>query len=97
VDAPSRVVSMRQFIAIILDAPGSGFIIVFPDLPECVASAPIFDEASGAAAKALAIHLDDMELDGIALPQPSSFTSVLARRQYRNGVAIRVRAPTNAL
>ena len=88
----------RQFIAVVFfDAPDSGFGIVFPDMPECVASATTFDAASDAAAAALAVHLDGMERDGAIIPEPSSFTSILARRQYRDGVAIRIHAPGAAL
>ncbi|WP_158817661.1 type II toxin-antitoxin system HicB family antitoxin [Methylocapsa sp. S129] len=91
-NAQNRVIVMRQFIAVILDDPDRGFGVVFPDMPGCVASAATFEEASDAAAEALAVHLDEMERDGLAIPQPSSFTSVLARPQYRDGVAIRVHA-----
>lgn len=91
-DARNDIIPMRQFIAVIFDDPDSGFGIVFPDMPGCIASAATFDEASDAAADALAVHLDEMERSGVAIPVPSSFTNVLARPQYRDGVAIRVQA-----
>jgi predicted RNase H-like HicB family nuclease len=83
---------MRRFIAVVFGAPDIGYEIVFPDMPGCVASAATFDEAPEAAAEALAIHLREMERSGGAVPEPSAFTSVLAKPQYRNGVAIRVQA-----
>jgi predicted RNase H-like HicB family nuclease len=91
---PSRAgpILMRQFIAVIFDDPDRGFGIVFPDMPGCVACAATFDEASDAAAEALVLHLGEMERDGVAIPTPSSFTHVLAKPQYRDGVAIRVQA-----
>jgi predicted RNase H-like HicB family nuclease len=88
----ARTAPLRRFIAVIFEVPDAGFGIVFPDMPGCIASAATFDEAWDAAAAALTIHLDQMTRNGAAIPAPSSFTSVLAKRQYRTGVAIRVHA-----
>jgi predicted RNase H-like HicB family nuclease len=86
----SRTAPPSGFIAVIFEVPDVGFGIAFPDMPGCIASAATFDEAWGAAAAALTIHLDQMTRDGAVIPTPSSFTGVLAKRQYRTGVAIRV-------
>jgi predicted RNase H-like HicB family nuclease len=88
----SRTAPPGGFIAVIFEVPDVGFGIVFPDMAGCIASAATFDEAWDAAAAALTIHLDQMTRDGAVIPTPSSFTTVLAKRQYRTGVAIRVRA-----
>jgi predicted RNase H-like HicB family nuclease len=86
----SRTAPPSGFIAVIFEVPDVGFGIVFPDMPGCIASAATFDEAWDAAATALTIHLAPMKRDGAVIPKPSSFTTVLAKRQYRTGVAIRV-------
>jgi predicted RNase H-like HicB family nuclease len=93
----SRTAPLQRFIAVVLEVPDAGFGIVFPDMPGCIASAATFDEARDAATAALTIHLDQMTRNGAAIPAPSSFTSVLAKRQYRTGVAIRVHASGVAL
>jgi predicted RNase H-like HicB family nuclease len=83
----------RNYIAVISRDRDHGFRVDFPDLPGRCAFAAAFDEASSEAAAALAVALDAMERDGVALPEPSSFTAILSNPKYRDGVAIRVHAP----
>jgi predicted RNase H-like HicB family nuclease len=86
-----RNAPLRQFIAVISNDPDRGFRVTFPDLPGRSAFAATFDDAKDAA-EALAACLGEMARDGVALPEPSSFTTILSNPQYRNGVAIRVPA-----
>jgi predicted RNase H-like HicB family nuclease len=51
---------MRNYFAIVFESPTGGFIIDFPDLPECVAFADSFGVARAMAACALADHIDEL-------------------------------------
>jgi len=83
----------RKFIAVISRDRDRGFRVDFPDIPGRCAFAAVFDGASTEAAATLAAALDEMERDGVALPEPSSFTTILSNPKYRDGIAIRVEAP----
>ena len=48
------------------------------------------------AEQALAFHLDGLEQDGEALPEPSSLETVMGDPENRDGVAILVPAPNRA-
>jgi predicted RNase H-like HicB family nuclease len=84
---------MRQYIALIHKASGSDFGVSFPDLPGCVTAGSTLDEARDMAAEALAFHLEGMEQDGEAIPEPSSLETIMADPDNRDGVAILVPAP----
>jgi hypothetical protein len=45
------------------------------------------------AEEALALHIEGLEQDGEAIPEPSSLEAVMAGPDNRDGVAILVRAP----
>jgi predicted RNase H-like HicB family nuclease len=88
---------MRQYIALIHKDAESDFGVSFPDLPGCVAAGATLDEARDMAAEALALHLEGMAEDGEALPEPSSLEAVMADAANREGVAILVAAPPEAV
>ena len=84
---------MRQFIALIHKDGASDFGVSFPDLPGCVTAGATLDEARDLATEALSFHLEGLEQDGEAIPEPSSLKSVMADPENRDGVAILVPAP----
>ncbi len=43
-----------------------------PDLPGCVAAAETRDEALRLIREAIEFHIEEMEADGIAVPEPAS-------------------------
>ncbi|WP_158816171.1 type II toxin-antitoxin system HicB family antitoxin [Methylocapsa sp. S129] len=88
---------MRPYIALIHKDADSDFGVSFPDLPGCVATGQTLDEARDMAAEALALHLEGLEQDGEAIPEPSTLEAVMANAENRDGVAILVAAPTAAV
>jgi predicted RNase H-like HicB family nuclease len=85
-----------KFIAVVSRDGERGFRAIFPDLPGRSAFGATFEDASSAAAEALALILEEIEGAGRALPAPSSFTAVLSNPRYRDGIAIRVTAARRA-
>jgi predicted RNase H-like HicB family nuclease len=84
---------MRQYIALIHKEADSDYGVSFPDFPGCIAAGATLDEARDMAEQALAFHLDGLEQDGEALPEPSSLETVMGDPENRDGVAILVPAP----
>ena len=87
---------MRQYIALIHKDADSHYGVSFPDLPGCITAGSTLDEARDMAAEALALHLEGMEEDAEAIPEPSSLEAVMADPVNRDGVAILVSAPASA-
>jgi predicted RNase H-like HicB family nuclease len=88
---------MRQYIALIRKDADSDVGVSFPDLPGCVTAGATLDEARDMAAEALTLHLEGMAEDGIAIPEPSSLEAIMIEAQNRDGVAILVAAPQQAI
>ena len=88
---------MRQFIALIHKDAQSEFGVSFPDLPGCVTAGATLDEARDMATEALALHLEGLTEDGEAIPEPSSLEAVMADPANRDGVAILVAVPAQAV
>lgn len=88
---------MRQYIALIHKDADSDFGVSFPDLPGCVTAGATLDEARDMAAEALALHLEGLAEDGIAIPEPSSLETIMTEAQNRDGVAILVAAPPQTI
>jgi len=88
---------MRQYIALIHKDADSDFGVSFPDLPSCVTVGSTLDEARDTAAEALALHLEGMAEDGLAIPEPSSLEAVMADPVNIDGVAVLVAVPPEAV
>jgi predicted RNase H-like HicB family nuclease len=84
---------MRPFIALIHKDRDSDFGVSFPDLPGCVTAGATLDEARSMASEALALHLDGMAEDGVAIPEPSDLEDIMLEREHRDAVAILVDGP----
>lgn len=87
---------MRQYIALIHKDADSDFGVSFPDLPGLATAGTDLDDARQMAAEALALHIEGMEADGEAIPEPSSLEAIMANRENRDAVAILVPAPAKA-
>ncbi|WP_458756675.1 type II toxin-antitoxin system HicB family antitoxin [Afipia sp. TerB] len=85
---------MRQYIALIHKDETSDYGVSFPDLPGVVSAGQTLDEARDMAAEALAFHLEGMQADGEALPEPSSLEDIMAVAENRNAVAALIQAPS---
>jgi len=67
---------MKQY-AIVIENAGSNFGGYVPDLPGCVATGGTVEETETLLREAIALHLDGMREDGIAIPEPSSIVEYL--------------------
>ncbi len=61
---------MRHYIALIHKDGDSDYGVSFPDLPGCISAGADLDEARSMAAEALALHVEGMAEDGLAVPEP---------------------------
>lgn len=84
---------MRPYIALMHKDRKSDYGVSFPDLPGCVTAGKTLDEARSFAAEALALHLEGLVEDGIAIPEPSSAEAIMANRKNRDAVAFLVDPP----
>jgi predicted RNase H-like HicB family nuclease len=60
---------------IVIERTGTGFSAYSPDLPGCIATGKTRDEVEREMKGAIALHLDGLKAEGIAIPQPSSSSS----------------------
>jgi predicted RNase H-like HicB family nuclease len=67
---------MKRY-AIVIENAGSNFGGYVPDLPGCVATGGTVEETETLLREAIALHLDGMREDGIAIPEPSSIVEYL--------------------
>lgn len=79
---------MTTYIALIHKDSDSDFGVSFPDLPGCVTAGITLDDARTMAEEALSFHLDGMEADGVAFPEPSSLHEIMESRENRDAVAV---------
>jgi predicted RNase H-like HicB family nuclease len=79
---------LRQFIALIFREADGSFVMKFPDLLGCVAWAETYSACPKVAARALTVHLEEMEQDGYAIPRPSSLERVTTDPRNLGGVPI---------
>jgi predicted RNase H-like HicB family nuclease len=68
---PTGATAMRRYAIVIEDA-GSNLAAYVPDLPSCVATGESVEEVGRLIREAIELHLEGLEEDGLALPQPSS-------------------------
>jgi predicted RNase H-like HicB family nuclease len=58
--------------AIVIERGPTSYGAHVPDLPGCVAAADTHDEVLRLIREAIQFHLETMESDGLAVPEPSS-------------------------
>jgi predicted RNase H-like HicB family nuclease len=73
---------MREYFALTFRKPCGGFVVEFPDLPDCVTFANTHEAARAAAAEMLADYIEEMERANQAMPEPSAYD--VLRRDPRN-------------
>jgi predicted RNase H-like HicB family nuclease len=88
---------MRQYIALIHKDADSDYGVSFPDFPGLATAGTDLDDAHHMAEQALALHIEGMQVDGEAVPEPSSLETIMSDRENRDGVAILVPAPAKAV
>lgn len=62
---------------IVIEQTKSGFSAYSPDLPGCIATGSTRDEAEQEMKGAIALHLDGLKAEGMAIPHPSSSSSYI--------------------
>jgi predicted RNase H-like HicB family nuclease len=68
--------SMKRY-AIVIEKGATNYGGYVPDLPGCVATGETVEETERLLGEAIALHLDGMREDGIAIPEPSSIVDYL--------------------
>jgi predicted RNase H-like HicB family nuclease len=81
---------MATYIGIVHGGEGSDYGLSFPDLPGCVTAASTIDELRAMAEEALALHVEGMLADGLAVPDPSSLQAVMSSPEAGGGVPLLV-------
>ncbi|MDO9415737.1 type II toxin-antitoxin system HicB family antitoxin [Pararhizobium sp.] len=87
---------MHNYIGLIHKEADSDFGVSFPDFPGVVTAGIDLDDARRLAEEALALHVDGMNEDGEALPEPSSLEAVMSDPENTDGVAILVSLKTQS-
>ena len=85
---------MTGYIALMRKEPKSDFGVNFPDFPGCITGGKTLDEAKDRAAEALAFHIEGLQEDGEAIPEPTGLESVMADPDNADAVAFLVDLPT---
>ena len=88
---------MRQYIALIHKEADSDYGVSFPDLPGVITAGTTLDDARAMATEALAFHLEGLAEDGEAAPEPSSLEQIMSDKINRDGVAVLIDAPAEAV
>jgi predicted RNase H-like HicB family nuclease len=57
---------------IVIEQTTTGFSAYSPDLPGCIATGHTHDEVEREMRCAIALHLDGLNAEGMAIPRPSS-------------------------
>jgi predicted RNase H-like HicB family nuclease len=69
---------MAAYIALLRKDTGSDFGVEFPDFPGCVTAGSTLEEARIMAAEALALHIEGMIEDGVAIPASAELDAIAA-------------------
>lgn len=77
---------MATYIAILRKDDRSDYGVSFPDLPGCATAGSSLEEARRNAAEALALHLEGMVEEGLAVPEASDLDQVIADRENLDGI-----------
>ncbi len=60
---------------IVIDETATGYSSYAPDVPGCIATGRARDEVECEMKAAIALHVDGLKTEGLAIPQPSSSSS----------------------
>lgn len=78
---------MSNYIGVVHKDQDSDYGVSFPDFPGCITAGSTIDEAKDMAHEALQFHIEGMIEDHCEIPAPSSLESVMANRDFSDGVA----------
>jgi predicted RNase H-like HicB family nuclease len=80
----------RAYIALIHKDADSDYGVSFPDFPGCISVGADLDEARRMAEEALKFHVEGLQEDGEAVPEPSTLEAIMAEAVNRDAVAVLV-------
>jgi predicted RNase H-like HicB family nuclease len=81
-----------DYIAYLHKEKDSDYGVSFPDFPGCITAGRTLEEARHMAVEALALHIQGMLEDGLAVPEPSKLDDLENDPDLRHGVAALVAA-----
>jgi predicted RNase H-like HicB family nuclease len=81
-----------DYIAYLHKEKDSDYGVSFPDFPGCITAGRTLEEARQMAVEALALHIQGMLEDGLAVPEPSKLDDLENDPDLRHGVAALVAA-----
>ena len=67
---------MKKYL-IVFEKTNGNYSAYLPDLPGCIATGKTREEVEKNIRKAITLHLHGMREDGIAPPEPTSFTELV--------------------
>jgi predicted RNase H-like HicB family nuclease len=67
---------MKKYL-VVFEKAGSNYSAFSPDLPGCIATGKTRKEVGANIKEAIVLHIAGMKEDGIALPEPTSFTELV--------------------
>jgi len=68
---------MRTYIAILHKDHYSDFGVSFPDFPGCISAGSTLEDAKDMAREALPFHIEGMQADDVAIPEPMSLDEAM--------------------
>ena len=78
---------MRNYFGLIHKDPDSDYGVSFPDFPGVKTAGTDLDDARRMAEEGLALHVEGMEEDGEAIPEPSTLETIMTDPENGNVVA----------
>ena len=72
---------MREYFAVAFEKPCGGFVVEFPDFPDCVAFARSREAARVQAVETLVDYIAEMKVANEPIPEPSSYTVIRYHQQ----------------
>ncbi len=85
---------MTSYVALLRKDESSDYGVEFPDFPGCVTAGRSLDEARKMAAEALELHIEGMQEDGGAIPEPSSLDAIMTDPENASAVVFQVDVAT---
>ena len=78
--------STKYYLGVVEKDPDSAYGMWFPDMPGCFPAADEFDDLPRIAAEMLRQHVEALESNGRAIPEPRSVAEVVADKEVRRSI-----------
>ena len=64
-------------LVVLIEKTSTGYSAYLPDMDGCVAAAKTVDATERLIREAITLHIESMREDGIAIPQPTTFATIV--------------------